>query len=211
VEKDLSEFVVCRENPNWVMNTCKDCKRIKDNEYSRKRNTKDRNKVIARNKKWAEENREYDLERRCEYNREHRQEVYESQKVCRLNKIEQYRKTARDNVRERRHNDLDFRLSCILRGRVVSALRGRSKSVRTMEMVGCLIEELKNHLQSKFTEGMNWVNYGKDGWHIDHIIPCASFDLSKMEEQRKCFHFSNLQPLWAVDNIRKGARLTKAA
>ena len=60
------------------------------------------------------------------------------------------------------------------------------------------------HIQNKFTEGMLWDNYGL--WHIDHIRPCSKFDLSKPKEQRKCFHYSNLQPLWAIDNIRKGSR-----
>jgi HNH endonuclease. len=53
---------------------------------------------------------------------------------------------------------------------------------------------------------MSWDNYGRDGWHIDHIRPCASFDLTDPEQQRQCFHYTNLQPLWAADNIRKGAK-----
>jgi hypothetical protein len=56
-------------------------------------------------------------------------------------------------------------------------------------------------LEKKFLPGMNWENYGE--WHIDHIVPCSSFDLSKSEQQKICFNYSNLQPLWAADNIRK--------
>lgn len=207
VEKDLSEFQSHRENPDWVMWTCKECKRLKNNEYSMKRNEKDREKVNVRNAKWAAENREQDLERRRKYNREHKQELAKAGKTCRLKKIEQYRKTAREHVKERRLNDLDFRLAGVLRGRVWSALRGRNKSARTMEMIGCSITQLKEHLEVRFSVGMNWKNYGKFGWHIDHRIPCASFDLSKPEEQRRCFHFTNLQPMWAVENIRKGAKI----
>jgi hypothetical protein len=69
-------------------------------------------------------------------------------------------------------------------------------------MLGCTIEELWKHLEKKFKPGMTKENHGK--WHVDHIIPCAIFDLSKPEEQIKCFHYTNLQPLWAIDNIRKG-------
>lgn len=71
-----------------------------------------------------------------------------------------------------------------------------------MELVGCSIDKLKQHLESKFTEGMSWDNYGD--WHVDHIKPCASFDLSDPEQQRLCFNYKNLQPLWAADNLSKG-------
>ena len=73
-------------------------------------------------------------------------------------------------------------------------------------LIGCSLEELKKHLESQFKPGMSWKNRGRNGWHIDHIKPCASFDLSKSEEQHKCFHYSNLQPLWAKENLRKGIK-----
>lgn len=67
-------------------------------------------------------------------------------------------------------------------------------------MTGLTIEELKIYLESKFQEGMNWSNYGMHGWHVDHIKPCSKFDLSDPDQQRKCFHYTNLQPLWAKEN-----------
>ena len=73
-------------------------------------------------------------------------------------------------------------------------------------MIGCTIERLRNHLEAQFTDGMSWENYGKNGWHVDHIRPCASFDLTDPEQQRQCFHYTNLQPLWATDNMRKSAK-----
>ena len=72
-----------------------------------------------------------------------------------------------------------------------------------MELVGCSIPDLIKHLESKFQEGMNWSNYGFYGWHIDHIRPCSSFNLLNEEEQKQCFHYTNLQPLWAKDNLQK--------
>lgn len=74
-----------------------------------------------------------------------------------------------------------------------------------MALVGCNIEEFKKYLESMFVDGMDWGNYGL--WHIDHIIPCISFDLSNEQEQRKCFHYTNMQPLWAKDNLIKSSKI----
>lgn len=101
----------------------------------------------------------------------------------------------------------DKKLAATLRARVREALRwsGAQKSEKTMALIGCTITELKAHLESQFLPGMSWSNWTTDGWHIDHIRPCASFDLTDPEQQKTCFHYSNLQPLWALDNLRKAA------
>jgi len=107
--------------------------------------------------------------------------------------------------KNKRKTDINFRISGNLRSRIRIALKGICKSKSTMKLVGCSIKQLKEHLQKQFKKGMNWQNYGK--WHIDHIKPCASFDLSKSSEQQKCFHYTNLQPLWAEDNLSKGDKI----
>ena len=89
--------------------------------------------------------------------------------------------------------------------RVWKALKKLKKIDRTLDLIGCTEIELRNHIESKFTDGMSWDNYGKYGWHVDHIRPCSSFDLSEPEQQRQCFHYTNLQPLWAKDNLSKGS------
>jgi hypothetical protein len=76
----------------------------------------------------------------------------------------------------------------------------------SIDYLGCEIEELRRYLESKFLPGMSWENYGRNGWHIDHIIPLSSFDLSDPGQFRKACHFTNLQPLWAKDNLTKGAK-----
>ena len=101
----------------------------------------------------------------------------------------------------RRRIDFNFKLLTTLRGRIGQALKGRNKSASTINLLGCTIEELWTHLENQFTEGMTRQNHGK--WHVDHIIPCANFDLTDPEQQKKCFHYTNLQPLWALDNLKK--------
>tara|TARA_Y100000401_G_scaffold46089_1_gene35449 strand:- start:4728 stop:5501 length:774 start_codon:yes stop_codon:yes gene_type:complete len=104
------------------------------------------------------------------------------------------------------------RLCKIIRASLKRSGMNPGKKVRssTEELTGCTFEKLTHHIESQFTGGMNWdvfLNGGRSGIHIDHIKPCASFDLTKEEEQKKCFHYTNLQPLWGRDNQRKGSKV----
>ncbi len=101
------------------------------------------------------------------------------------------------------------RIGNALRGRIRAALKCQSikKDKFTKDLTGCSISFLMKHLNSLFQPGMSWDNYSYYGWHIDHIKPCASFNLADSEEQKKCFHYSNLQPLWAEDNLRKSDKI----
>jgi len=101
--------------------------------------------------------------------------------------------------------DENFRLGSLLRRRVLDALKGANKSQRTMDLLGCTIEDFKHHIMQQFHPGMTMENQGL--WHLDHIRPCADWDLTKPEDQAGCFHYSNYQPLWATDNLSKGAKL----
>ena len=78
-----------------------------------------------------------------------------------------------------------------------------NKAYSTIELLGCTVKECREYLEKQFKEGMTWENHSKNGWHIDHILPCASFDLNDPEQQKKCFHYTNLQPLWAEENRLK--------
>ena len=111
---------------------------------------------------------------------------------------------------QRYFNNVNMRIGHCLRTRIRHAVNSQnvSKANKTPELMGCPVADLKTHLESKFAEGMTWENYGQ--WHIDHIRPCASFDLEDPEEQKKCFHWSNLQPLWAVDNLKKSDKWQEA-
>jgi len=107
--------------------------------------------------------------------------------------------------KERSKNDLDFKMRNNLRSRIRAALKyqSASKDLGTAKLVGCTMLELRAHLERQFKDGMTWDNHGD--WHIDHIKPCVSFDLTDPDQQRECFHYTNLQPLWAEDNRKKGA------
>lgn len=102
-------------------------------------------------------------------------------------------------------NDINFQIRSLLRNRIHSTIIQNCKSGHTLELLGCSIDELKVHLEQQFEPGMTWDNRGKgEGkWQIDHIIPCNYFDLTKEENQRICFNYRNLQPLWAEENNKK--------
>ena len=123
----------------------------------------------------------------------------------------EYDKTYRPRpvVKERKKADPLFRLVSILRGRMYGAIkRGKGKKAfKSMELLGCTPEEARIYLEKQFKPGMSWDNHGMYGWHIDHIIPIASFNLLDPEQQKKAFHYTNLQPLWAAENIAKSDKI----
>jgi len=145
--------------------------------------------------------------------RKNKRQIYCKNKKCKLEylrkkAIKSYHKN-KEKILEDRRNNVEYCILNKLRMRISCAVKsqGTHKSKRTMKLVGCSVKELKQYLENKFKEGMNWKNYGRNGWHIDHILPCASFNLIKKEEQEKCFHYTNLQPLWAEENLRKNCKV----
>jgi len=126
-------------------------------------------------------------------------------KKIRKEEPEKYQKLLKRKV-EFRRNNLHAKLSGNLRRRLLKALKGNPKKDTTMNLVGCDIDFLWKHLESKFTKGMTRENYGE--WHVDHVVPCAHFNLQREEEQRRCFHWRNLQPLWGHDNAEKSNKYT---
>ena len=132
---------------------------------------------------------------------------YDKHKISRSQYATRNRKRINDRIRKRKKKDINFRVACNYRGRIWDAIKNNKKSGRLSDLLGCDIQALREHLESKFYGGMSWNNYGFYGWHIDHIKPCVSFNLSDPLQQKACFHYSNLQPLWARDNMSKGDKI----
>lgn len=169
-----------------------------------------REDLAIKKQKYYQENREFFLSKQKEYHQVHIDDkrAYDKE-YYKLNK-ERKRRQAGENKKQRFQNDINFRILCNLRTRVWRAMRGiGKKSKKTLDLIGCSVDFLKEHLEGQFKSGMSWENYGK--WEIDHIKPCACFDLSKPGEQRECFNYLNLQPLWEKENILKGGRVLQSA
>ena len=122
-----------------------------------------------------------------------------------------YAKNNRNKINKyfdkKRKTDIQFKLGILLRSRLREALKGNFKSGCAVKDLGCSINELKTYLESKFLSGMSWRNHGIYGWHIDHIKPLSSFNLNDRKQLLSACHYTNLQPLWAKDNLSKSDKI----
>ena len=176
--------------------------KLKRNEYLRKyyKDPKnyERRKELRSIRYWQKGDRE----KKLEYKKQNKDKIKKQAK-------EYYKKT-KDKIYAYRRNKFKTDPIWVLRSRVRTRFytyikRGLAKkNVKTNELIGCNWEFLKNHLEKQFKPKMNWKNYGQ--WHIDHIKPMSYFDLFDTKQQKLCFHYSNLQPLWAKENLSKGNR-----
>lgn len=124
-------------------------------------------------------------------------------------KLKEMRLKSALRARERRRSDSAYRLQGSCRALIVLALKRAftKKAHRTAALVGCSYLELRRHIESQWSDGMDWSNYGRvfGMWCIDHIRPCASFDLTDPDQQMECFNWKNLRPLWVIENQRKSS------
>lgn len=190
--KDLLEFPKDPQNKDGFKNSCKSC-------------------VNKRNRKYYHNNKDSILEKKKQYYMTRREDILLSKVLYREENREQIRQTNRlyyernkENITARINNDINLKLRKILRVRLNKALRGCYKTGSAVRDLGCSIEELKQHLENRFWPGMSWDNYGE--WHIDHIVPLSSFDLEDRNQFLEACHYTNLQPLWAKDNLVKGRK-----
>ncbi len=184
---------------------CPECKRIKN--ISGFHINKDNKCGLASSCKVCIS--KYNKKRWKIYYKKNKKMLIKAKLLWRKNNPEKNREIEKRYTRKRMKNDPRFKLVCQLRSRLYQAIKNNKKSKRTFELVGCELDYLMFHLQRQFKKGMTWDNNSFEGWHTDHIIACSRFDLSKPKEQEKCFHWTNLRPLWAKENMSKGDNLPK--
>jgi hypothetical protein len=174
-------------------------------------NNKDHHK--EKRKKYRKENLEKIKEYQKEYQKEYRKKYYEDNKEYFIKKQRDYIAKNKDMINEKRRayqkqkrkTDPIYNLARIVRGRIGMALKNSNiyKNQRTNEYLGISFPKYKLYLESKFLKGMSWDNQGE--WHIDHIIPLGT--ATNEEELKALFHYSNTQPMWATENLKKGAKI----
>lgn len=197
LEKEEKEFQKQSKSKDGLRSMCSPCKQAARREYYQQNKAKE----LQSNKQWIDKNIEKVRAFRLKHSRKPERKAYQKQyrKEHRRERADYQTKLEREN--------LSYRIASRLRHRLYMALKAQktSKTYSAMKLLGCDIGIFKLYIISKFEPDMSWNNYGQ--WHIDHIIPCASFNLENLEEQKQCFHYTNLQPLWAFDNLTKNKKI----
>lgn len=198
------------------MKICSKCEISKPNkEFNKDKNRKDGLRCQCKecDKKYRKNNRDAIIQYNREYRRINKKEIENRRKIRLLKKsnYEKYKvkqKRAQDKRRSIIKNKISDNISLMVR-QSLKRVSASKNGCHWETLVGYTIEKLKKHLESQFTEGMGWKNYGLYGWHIDHKKPISSFhfDSLKDREFKKCWALENLQPLWAKENLSKGAKL----
>jgi hypothetical protein len=194
IEKNLEFFDKDKSRSDGYGYTCKKCK----HEYNKTEKGKNSQK------KCYIKNKEKVLRKAKEYY------LKNSEKI--KGRSNEYYNTNKEIINERRkyYNykiTTDVILRNILRSRIGKIISGEAKGESSaVKDLGCSIKDFKKYLEAKFQPGMTWENRGRYGWHVDHIIPLGTFNLSNREEFLKACHYTNLQPLWAKDNLKKAKK-----
>ena len=198
-EKELIHFCKNNRYKDGLHDTCKQCRK----EY----NQQNKNKIKIYEQKWRQNNPKYQKQWREDHPEKYKELYVKSNAKKTKNQIALDNKQslplkkrwAKDNYK----NNPNFKLSQLLRIRLIDALKEKANKIEpTLSLLGCNIDECRHHLESQFKPEMNWSNHGEI-WEIDHIKPCSSFDLTDIEQQKQCFHYTNLQPLFKTSELAK--------
>lgn len=159
-------------------------------------------------KKWTNDNKEAVVLYSKEYHIKNKETISKQQKQWKIDNPDRAKELAHKRM-EKIENRIAHRLRNGLRG----VLKGRQKSGSTVNLLGCSLSEFRLHIESQFQPGMSWDNWGvvtsKDSfkWHMDHIDPISKFDLTDAKQMAKACHYTNLQPLWGLENMSKGNKI----
>ena len=189
LNKNYNDFTKRSRSKDGLDTYCKQCNAKKSKDFNK---SSDKRRII--NKKYADSNRDKILQDMRDWYSKNSDKV---------------KKNVANRIKEREKSDVMFKLTRVLRARLNGAIKRNHKAGSAVKDLGCTIDEFKLYIESKFEPGMTWNNYGHRTWHIDHIQPLASFDLTLPEELKKACHYTNLQPLWAKDNLSKSDKWRK--
>lgn len=182
---------------------CKDCGEEKCENLFFKKHANCKSCHLLKKKRWREEN----LEEYKKQNKKYYESTKEEQSIKKKVWIQNNREKYNSYWIKRKNEDPEFKLLSGMRSRLWSYLKKQNitKKNKTIDIVGCSPSELREYLEKQFVDGMSWEN--RNLWNIDHIIPLSS---AKTEEELyKLFHYTNLQPLWMIDNIKKGNKIVE--
>lgn len=197
-QKMLDKFGRLSSSKDGLRHCCKECRKLEMSTENQK--------LLAKQRKQKYAQSDHGKEKISLYNKTEQNKELHRLRCKKYESTDRFKKLRKQYERNRYQNNANYRLVSNLRCRLYSALnRNKKKKIikyqNTIDLFGCTVEQLWTHLESMFSEGMTKENYGK--WHVDHIIPCDSFNLSDPKQQKACFHYTNLQPLWAKDNLIK--------
>lgn len=203
-----------RENPDNIIKIAERGRKYREEnaEAIKKRRAasrkKNREKILQQKRDWYQKNKE----KICQSHREkkywiryrrlqHNAHILAYLDATREERVRKAKEKSQENYRKSRNGKVAIKLRCAL----LHYVKNKTKS--SIKLLGCTIEKTCDSLESQFKEGMTWENMGRGGWHIDHIIPCAFFDLTKPSHQKVCFNWQNLQPLWESENCSKSNKI----
>lgn len=163
--------------------------------------SKRRGKILAQKSEYWFANKELLSAKHKVYVKNNKDILYVQQRQYRQENKEKRSAQHKKWVDSNYKTNIQYRLSNSLRQRLRQALKDGYKNGSAVRDLGCSIENFKQYIENQFQEGMTWDNYGE--WHLDHIKPLISFDLTQRKQLLEAVHFSNLRPLWAIDNLRR--------
>ncbi len=205
--KNINSFYITTNTKTGFSSYCRQCdlKRMKIYRDNNKHiGIKYRTEHKEELKQYRRSERAIESRRRRQKEHYHENKEFHSLKAKRLRQTDKFKQNRKKYIKNRLKNDLNFRIKHNIGALIRKSFVGEvKKSIKTRELLGCNIQEFRKYIESTFSLGMDWTNYGKNGWEIDHIIPVRAFNLKDSEQQKKCFHFTNQRALWAEDNNKK--------